>query len=87
MADRAKAMTHATIKPPNCYDLAFMAWFRENGWRVLSSLGEITVWSGDKPCPFKVTQGMLDRLEASGQLTQFCPEGGSGLWEDWYAAV
>jgi len=74
----------AVVRPPNKYDQAFFRWFKDRGWRILHGLGEIAVWSNDDICcPFKVTEGMIQRLEAAGMIKQWIPDH-CGIWDRWY---
>lgn len=68
---------------PNGYDLSFLAWFRQFGWRVYRYCGQIQIWSnGDTRCPFKVTDGVIARLEASGQLERVWLSG--CVFDEWW---
>lgn len=62
------------MKAPNKYDLAFLAWFQRHGWLIHDSWGQLDVWTNDDAyCHFRVTRGMIERLEAAGALTWFQP--------------
>lgn len=65
-----------TTNPPNKYDLSFADWFRKYGWRIHSLwYSRPEVWSNDSiPCPFKITEGMLKRLEEANIMTRFWPD-------------
>lgn len=82
----APVRVQPVVGPPNKYDQAFFRWFKARGWRILAGLGEIAVWSHDDICcPFKVTTGMIERLEAAGMLKQWIPDN-CGIWDRWYVA-
>ena len=83
-AKRTAGSQQRVVGPPNKYDQAFFRWFRDRGWRILAGLGEIAVWSHDDICcPFKVTIGMIERLENAGMLKQWIPDN-CGIWDRWY---
>ena len=73
----------AALNPQNrCngYDLAFHAWFIRHGWQIHRSPSGIDVWTNDdEKCPFKVTQGMIDRLEWNGLIERIFPPGSATL--------
>lgn len=71
----------------NRYDLAFLDWFREHGWQIHVTPSGVDVWSNDDtPCPFRVTRGMIDRLEWSRKIERIFPYGTGILDYVWVLA-
>lgn len=69
---------------PNKYDLSFLDWWRHNGWLLCTDFGRLSVVAhDDRKCPFKVTLGMVKRLEDAGLLEQIFPPDMS-VWEKRY---
>lgn len=74
----------ASCSAPNGYDRSFVEWFRSHGWRVWRHISGIEVWTfNDAHCPFRVTDGMIERLKSVGWLVQIFPPD-SSIWEEWY---
>lgn len=72
----------------NGYDLSFLAWFRAHGWQIHVMPSGIEVWSNDDtPCPFKVTQGMIDRLQWANLIERIFPAGAAVLDYVWIACA
>jgi hypothetical protein len=73
------------IKPPNKYDLAFVRWWNQHGWRLFVSItSKPHLWThNDATCPFQVTEGMINRLHLAGYLERCFPEGNS-LFDEHY---
>lgn len=68
----------------NKYDLAFLAWFERHGWQIHSFAGHIAVWTnGDAICPFRVSRGMLDRLERARRIERIFPTNAAVLDYTW----
>ena len=65
----------------NGYETSFVKWFRKHGWQIRGT----DVWSddGDTPCPFKLTDPMVARLEREGVLQKIWPES-APCWQDCY---
>lgn len=76
--------TSEAVPVCNRYDLAFFAWFERNGWQIHCHCGQIDVWTnGDAVCPFKVTRGMIDRLEWGGLIERIFPRHAAVLDYTW----
>lgn len=74
----------ATASACNGYDLSFLAWFERHGWQIHDHGGEIAVWTnGDAVCPFKVTRGMIARLEWAEKIERIFPRDAAVLDYVW----
>lgn len=63
------------MSAPNKYDLSFLRWFHSSGWRIVVGYTRIEVWtSDDSRCPFKVTQGMVERLHEARLIERIFPD-------------
>ena len=66
----------------NQYDLSFLKWWNRHGWRLSLFMGKPEVWThGDAKCPFKVTTGMIRRLESDRLIERIFPAEIS-IWEE-----
>ncbi len=69
---------------PNEYDLAFLEWFASHGWQIHVTPSGVEVWThGDARCPFRVTRGMIERLEWSGKIERIFPRDAAVLDYVW----
>lgn len=69
---------------PNEYDLAFVKWFASHGWQIHVTPSGVDVWTnGDARCPFRVTRGMIERLEWSGKIERIFPRDAAVLDYVW----
>ena len=69
---------------PNEYDLAFVEWFASHGWQIHVTPSGVDVWTnGDARCPFRVTRGMIERLEWSGKIERIFPRDAAVLDYVW----
>ena len=69
---------------PNEYDLAFLELFASHGWQIHVTPSGVEVWThGDARCPFRVTRGMIERLEWSGKIERIFPRDAAVLDYVW----
>jgi hypothetical protein len=69
---------------PNEYDLAFVRWFASHGWQIHVTPSGVDVWTtGDARCPFRVTRGMIERLEWGGKIERIFPRDAAVLDYVW----
>lgn len=69
----------------NGYDLAFLTWFNRERARIWCYIGSPEVVTYDESaCPFKVTRGMVKRLDEARLIQKIFPRD-AGIWDEWYA--